>query len=79
MPTKKKISKKKTRKASTSQYVPAKNGLPGKLNGYYQVYFRTEDKKVIEALYEAAEEDCRSASNLLIKIVKDYLKSESRI
>ena len=80
MPTKKKITKKrttkkKTRKSNESQYVPAKNGLPGKLNGYYQVYFRTEDKKVIEALYEAAEYDYRSPSNLLGKIVKDYLKS----
>jgi len=77
--TKKRITKKKTRKASDSQYVPAKNGLPGKLNGYYQVYFRTEDKNVIEALYEVAEEDYRSPSNLLAKIVKDYLKSKGRI
>ena len=84
MPTKKKITKKRTTKKKTTrgngpQYIPAKNGLPGKLNGYYQVYFRTEDKNVIEALYEAAEEDYRSPSNLLAKIVKDYLKSKGRI
>ena len=84
MPAKKKmikrrITKKKTSRADGPQYVPAKNGLPGKLNGYYQVYFRTEDKNVIEALYEAAEYDYRSPSNLLAKIVNDYLKSIGRI
>ena len=40
---------------------------------------RTEDKNVIEALYEAAEYDYRSPSNLLAKIVNDYLKSIGRI
>tara|TARA_R110002012_G_scaffold173880_1_gene338653 strand:+ start:817 stop:1059 length:243 start_codon:yes stop_codon:yes gene_type:complete len=71
--TRKTVSKKTTTK---SQYTRAKNGLPGQLNGMYQVQFRTSDRKTIKALYAFAKDEGRLPGNLLAKMVVDRLKEE---